>query len=87
MIHGNGGHIRAFALSWPICGKHSVFFRRIYARLLKGISTYRFKSFAETYGRESLASVKRAVAYRGHAVGNGYAFDSRACVKRRFAYS
>ena len=25
MIHGNGGHIRAFALSWPICGKHSVF--------------------------------------------------------------
>ena len=27
MIHGNGGHIRAFALSWPICGKHSLFSR------------------------------------------------------------
>ena len=26
-IHGNGGHIRAFALSWPICGKHSLFSR------------------------------------------------------------
>ena len=27
MIHGNGGHIRAFALAWPICGKHSLFSR------------------------------------------------------------
>ena len=27
MIHGNGGHIRAFALSWPICGRHSFFSR------------------------------------------------------------
>ena len=26
MIHGNGGHIRAFALAWPICGKRSVCF-------------------------------------------------------------
>ena len=27
MIHGNGGHIRAFALAWTICGKHSLFSR------------------------------------------------------------
>ena len=26
-IHGNGRHIRAFALSWTICGKHSLFSR------------------------------------------------------------
>ena len=25
MIHGNGGHIRAFALARPTCGKHSFF--------------------------------------------------------------
>ena len=25
MIHGDWGHIRAFALSWPICGKHALF--------------------------------------------------------------
>ena len=27
MIHGNGEHIRAFALAWTICGKHSLFSR------------------------------------------------------------
>ena len=26
MIHGDWGHIRAFALSWPICGKHALFY-------------------------------------------------------------
>lgn len=27
VIHGNGGHIQAFALAWTICGKHSLFSR------------------------------------------------------------
>ena len=25
VIHGDGGYIRAFALAWTICGKHSLF--------------------------------------------------------------